>query len=72
MEGTESGLIADDIVLLDLWDRAVQRQGVNEYGCKGKPEENGVDNVHDIQEERPSGTSANAALRRLRKDRPED
>ena len=46
----------------------------NPYGCKGKPEIND-DNVNSDSEkeadERPTGNSRAAALRRLRKHRPD-
>ena len=50
---------AEDPVTLDLLDQAIQRP----------PSLHAVDNIHGA--ERPSGTSESAALRRLRKDRPD-
>lgn len=51
-------LVADDPEALDLFDRAVQRP----------PSHHALDN---IQGSAPSGTSKEAGLRRLRKDRPD-
>lgn len=67
-------LCVDDKPLVDLIDRAVQQgrggrnnpQGVNQYT------EVNDDNIHiDQKRDSPTGTSAAAALRRLRKDRPD-
>lgn len=59
-------IVADDVELLDLFDQALGR----------KPRTDKItvndDNVHDSADlERPSGNSESAALRRLRKDRPD-
>lgn len=51
-------VVADDAVALDLLDQALQNQA-------GNP--GNVDNIND----RPTGTSREQALRRLRKDAPE-
>jgi len=50
-------LVAEDMVALDLLDRALQNPA-------GHPT---VSNIHS----RPAGTTEDAALRRLRKDRPD-
>lgn len=52
-----------DTRICELLDRARQRSG-------GRPTEETVYNIHGI-DERPSGTSRAAALRRIRKDRPD-
>lgn len=60
-------IVADDVELLDLLDRALQ----NPVGGSRKIELND-DNVNvEFDLERPSGNSESAALRRLRKDRPD-
>ncbi|MGW6009682.1 hypothetical protein [Streptomyces sp. NPDC055210] len=60
-------LVADDPEALDLFDRAVQR----ESGGSSKIEPT-VDNLHSEDDlARPSGTSREAGLRRLRKARPD-
>jgi hypothetical protein len=51
-------LIADDLKIRDLWDQAVQRPPYVHAD---------VDNIHV----RPTGTSLDATLRRLRKNHPE-
>lgn len=60
---------------LDRLDSVLQRPGGgnnNPHGCKGKPEEEiTVDNIHGDSTPHPTGTSREAALRRLRKDRPD-
>jgi hypothetical protein len=54
-------IVSADPVTLDLLDRAVQRPvGANQHTV-------GVDNINS----HPTGTSTGAALRRLRKDRPD-
>jgi hypothetical protein len=53
-------VVAGDVVALDLLDRALQNPG-------GRPET--VDNIHSSKE-RPSATSKDRALRKLRKDAP--
>ncbi|QQN79749.1 hypothetical protein [Streptomyces sp. XC 2026] len=53
-------IVQDDPVAVDLLDRALQSP-------RGRPEEN-VSNRHIS---RPAGTTGAAALRRLRKDRPD-
>ena len=63
MENVRS-LVAGDVVLLDLLDRAEQRPA-----CLHR--DNAVDNINSTVDERPVGTSATAGLRRLRKDRPD-
>ena len=60
---------------LDAIDRACLRKpggtnnasGVNQHSDS----EVIVDNIHNDRQERPSGTSRDAAIRRLRKDRPD-
>ena len=59
-----SGCIDGDSVARDLLDAAVQRQ----HGGGRKSDRINVDNVNV---ERPTGNSESAALRRLRKDRPD-
>jgi hypothetical protein len=55
-------IVADDPVASDLLDQAIQQPlGTNQHG-------EGLDN---IQTQAPSGTSREAGLRRLRKDRPD-
>lgn len=55
-------IVGDDAEAVDLLDRAVQRpNGTNQHT-------KGLDN---IQTQAPSGTSESAALRRLRRDRPD-
>lgn len=70
----------DDAEALDLMDRALQRPAGgdnNPHGCKGKPEPSGRINVTigDIDSAetppRPRGNGREAALRRLRKSRPD-
>ena len=54
-------LVRDDPVTLDLLDRAVQNPvGVNQHS-------EGLDNIQTL----PTGTSREAGIRRLRKDRPD-
>lgn len=53
-------IIGDDFELRDLLDRALQRSG-------GRPAET----VSDRHGSRPAGETSEAALRRLRKDRPD-
>ncbi|MCL6733275.1 hypothetical protein [Streptomyces neyagawaensis] len=56
-------LIADNPGALDLLDRAVQQPlGINQH-------KEGLDNIQTLGA--PSGTSKEAGLRRLRKDRPD-
>lgn len=56
-------LVRDDPETLDLLDRALQRPlGSNQHS-------EGLDNIQTLDP--PSGTSREAALRRLRKDRPD-
>lgn len=56
-------LVADDPGALDLLDRAVQRPlGANQH-------KEGMNNIQTLSA--PSGTSKEAGLRRLRKDRPD-
>jgi hypothetical protein len=63
-------LIRDDIELRDLWDEAVKQPvGANQFTIP-KAEE-GLDNIQALSEAFPSGTSVDAGLRRLRKDRPD-
>lgn len=61
--GSDVGLVrrivAGDMEALDLLDQALQNK-------IGKPE-----SLSNIQDKAPSGTSRDAALRRLRKDRPD-
>jgi hypothetical protein len=54
-------MMRDDPEALDLLDQALQ-------GRNGRPTQT-VDNIHGTA--RPSGTSSDASLRRLRKDRPD-
>ena len=57
-------LIHDDVEALTAWTTARKRPA-------GRPARN-VDNIHDKEVgERPSGTSKEAGLRRLSKDRPD-
>lgn len=66
-------MVRDDKALVDLIDQAKQKKpggrnnphGNNQHQAKQVT----VDNIHSDQ--RPSGTSADAALRRLRKERPD-
>ena len=53
-------LVRDDPIALDLFDQATQRR-------PGRPEET----LYNIQDKASSGTSREAGLRRLRKDRPD-
>ena len=53
-------IVAEDPVTMDLLDRTLQRP-------TGRPQKT-VDNVNKL---RPSGNSAESALRKLRKDRPD-
>lgn len=56
-------IVSDDSEAVDLLDQALQQPvGANQHTM-------GVDNVHI--HERPTGNSGSAALRRLRKDRPD-
>jgi hypothetical protein len=72
-------LCRDDRVAYDLIEQATQQAdggNNNPYGCKGKQiDPINVDNINvDSKPEipkRPIGTSRDAALRRLRKDRPD-
>lgn len=59
-------LIADDVSLLKLFDKAIQRPA----GGDRRSSDFNVDNVH-IGLGRPDGNSRQRALRRLRKDRPD-
>jgi hypothetical protein len=70
----------DAIRLLDLLDASAAREpggANNPHGCKGKPKDDTIindDNIHsDCNNDRssPTGTSREAALRKLRKDRPD-
>nr|WP_309686499.1 hypothetical protein [Armatimonas sp.] len=56
-------LCRDNTEVLDLLDGVMQ-------GKQGERTDL-VHNIHDVKEDRPSGTSPEAALRRLRKDRPD-
>jgi hypothetical protein len=58
-------LITHDVELLEMFDVEVQ----GSHGGDRRSEATNVDNIH--VEERPSGTSRQAAVRRLRKDRPD-
>jgi len=59
-------ICADDPEALDLIDRAMGRKGRADKITAN------VDNIHDSGDlERPSGTSRDSALRKLRKDAPE-
>lgn len=61
-------LIRDDPEALSLFDQAVQGKPGNPSGAN-QYQSGTVDNIHDST--RPTGTSAQAALRRLRKNRPD-
>lgn len=64
-------LIRDDIKLLNLWDEATQRGRGNPTGANQHQEGN-LDNVQVSSSQKyPSGNAASAALRRLRKDKPD-
>lgn len=71
--------IRDDLEAMNMLDEALSRPdggANNPDGCKGKPDEViTVDNIHgdstSAAPTRPTGTSRQAALRRLRKDAPE-
>lgn len=64
---TLKNLCRDDPEALDLIDRVTQQPP---GGGKNQHTECLVDNINEA-EERPTGTSREAALRRLRKDRPD-
>jgi hypothetical protein len=64
-------LCQDDKEALNAIDEAIKRRPGNESGVNQhtKDSKGNVDNIHDSN--RPSGTSRDAAIRRLRKDRPD-
>lgn len=63
-------LCADDTEALDELEKAVQGKPGAPAGNKNAAKTI-VDNVHNCSESRPSGNNETAALRRLRKDRPD-
>lgn len=65
-------ICADDAEAKTLLDSVVQKGPGNPTGANQHTNESGtVDNINDSKTERPNGTSSAAALRRLRKDRPD-
>jgi hypothetical protein len=60
-------LCKDDMEALDLIDQAVQRPNGGDRKSEGAPTR--VDNINS--DPVPNGTSEQAAIRRLRKDRPD-
>lgn len=59
-------IVADDPEAVDLLDRALEGKKGNPWGRSGKPTNN-LDNIQHIKGEPPTGTSSDAAIRRLRK-----
>ncbi len=58
--------------MLDALDRVTQEKPGNATGNNQYSTDTGiVDNVHNTTRESPTGNTASAALRRLRKDRPD-
>ncbi len=71
---TIKNICRDDSVALDAIDQATQKKpggNNNPHGCVGKPNDGTTFNNVQVDSTAPVGNSRDAALRRLRKDRPD-